>query len=88
MELTQSPIPILNGFKVFKNNMACVSTHWKQFRLPKSKKVRIRKKWRKNIFNFKTVEVHKVINIGDKIYLSERDYDRFINSPEFTNINN
>lgn len=64
-----------NGFQVFVNDSACIAKEFTQYRFPKSKKVRIRKKWSKNRKNFKLKDVHRVINMGDRLFVSSLYYE-------------
>ena len=52
--------------KLFPNDAMCLSKERQQFRFPRTKKVRIRKKWSKKSENFKWVEVRKIVFLGDK----------------------
>ena len=72
------------GIQVFVNDMACISNEWKQYRFPKSKKVRIRKKWSKNRANFRIEEVHKVIMLKseNKMFVSQKTYDQLKHLPQ------
>jgi hypothetical protein len=65
------------GIQVFVNDMACIRNEWEQYRFPKSKKVRIRKKWSKRRVNFRIHEVHKVIILKseNKMFVSQKTYD-------------
>jgi hypothetical protein len=73
-----------HGIQVFVNNMACISNEWKQFRFPKSKKKRIRKKWSKRGVNFKMKEFHKVImmKFENKMFVSQKTYDKLNKIPQ------
>jgi hypothetical protein len=66
------------SFRIIANDFACVSFDYKQFRFPKSKKARIRKKWRRKSENFKTVETHKVLIHGDVIYMSTKTLNLYL----------
>lgn len=65
-----------NEFQVLVNDIACVTKELKQYRFPKSKKVRIRKKWAKNRKNFKLQDIHRVINMGDRLFVSSLYYEK------------
>lgn len=73
-------------FNVYVSDAACVNTQWKQFRFPKSKKSRIRKKWRKKNSNFKMVEVHRVIRIFDRMIVSSKIYEKLKTKTNATRI--
>ncbi len=72
------------GIQVFVNNMACISNEWKQYRFPKSKKKRIRKKWSKRNVNFRMQEVHKVIMLKaeNKMYVSQKTFYKLEELPQ------
>lgn len=72
------------GIQVFVNDMACISNEWNQYRFPKSKKVRIRKKWSKRISNFRMQEFHKVIILKseNKMFVSQKTYDQLKQLPQ------
>lgn len=63
-------------FKIQVSDLLCVDHVFKQYRLPQSKKKRIRKKWAKNKFNFKWETVHKAIKVGDVIFVSSQVYEK------------
>ena len=63
------------GMQVIINDMACMSKERKQFRFPKSKKVRIRKKWSKRNANYRLEDVHKAIKIGNKLLVSSKMFE-------------
>jgi hypothetical protein len=57
------------------------SQELKQFRFPKSKKKRIRKKWSKRKQNFKYITVQKMLKIGDTIFVSRKVFDTIAKNP-------
>jgi hypothetical protein len=61
---------------VIINDLACVSRELKQFRFPKSKRLRIRKKWSKNRKNFRLTDVHKCIKFGNTLIVSSKTFDK------------
>lgn len=65
------------GVGLFVNDMLCISKERKQYRFPKSKKKRIRKKWSKRDKNFKMQDVHSMIVVKSerKIYVSQKAFD-------------
>ena len=70
-------LPAVNfGFQVVVNDIACISKEWKQYRFPKSKKVRIRKKWSKRSVNFRMQDVHRVIKMQDKLFVSSLIFEK------------
>ena len=66
------------GVDVFVNDMACISKEWKQYKFPKSKKKRIRRKWSKRTENFKMQDIHRIIVIKEerKVFVSQKMYDK------------
>ena len=71
-----------NGIKVnvYPSDILCVTYQRKQFKFPKTRKMRIRKKWRKDERNFKVIENHKMARIGNDVFLSKKQYDQYITS--------
>lgn len=65
-----------NGFEVIVNDFACITVEGIQYRFPVSKKKRIRKKWKKRGSNYKMVGVHKGFQIGNKLYVSQKIFDK------------
>jgi len=64
--------------KLIVNNLLTIQYITKQYRFPKSKKVRIRKKWRKNPDNFRTERHDTAFESGDMIIVSQKIYDILI----------
>jgi hypothetical protein len=50
---------------------------WKQYRFPRSKKRRIKKKWRKNGRNFRMVPQKKIFQVGNSFYAHPEIVDEF-----------
>lgn len=69
--LLQSP-----GIPVIVNDFICISHELKQYKFPKSKKKRIRKKWAKQNKYFKIQEIHKLIKIQGKIIVSTKIFEQ------------
>ena len=65
-----------DGMQVVVNDLVCVTNEWKQYRFPKSKKKRIRKKWAKKAFNYKVLELHKAIQFDGKLYVSKKTFEQ------------
>ncbi len=65
--------------EIIANNILTKSHERVQFRFPKSKKKRIRKKWFKDSRNFKMVEKEIIIKIEDKLIVSEETYNKLKN---------
>lgn len=55
-----------------------------QFRFPKSKRKRIRKKWAKRPENWRTVAVPVFMHIGGHIYCNRVGYDQLMRGLEMT----
>lgn len=63
------------GIKIMINDNLCIERKFVQVKFPKSKKKRIRKKWRKNRGNYQWVENHNLIKIGnDMAMVSTKQY--------------
>lgn len=78
------PIPnIFDTLKVRVNDAACVSQEWKQFKFPKSRKKRIRKKWSKDQCNFRIEEAHHCVHDiqNNILYVSSKVLKNIENSP-------
>ena len=50
---------------------------WKQVRFPRSKKRRIKKKWRKQSRNFRMVPQKKIFQVGNSFYAHPEIVDEF-----------
>ena len=70
-----TPTLFLNGFSIHVNDFMCIQQKYVQFRYPKSKKKRIRKKWAKRPENFRFEEADQIIKWGNKIFLSENAFN-------------
>lgn len=68
----------LNQVQIMVNPFIQSRTERKQVRFPTSKKKRIRNKWKKDSNNFKTKEVEDTIKMGNKLYVSQKTYDRLL----------
>lgn len=65
----------LNTLTVIANDQMCVESDYVQFRFRKSKKRRAREKVRRNKANWRHQNFrHKIIQVGNTIYCSQRDY--------------
>lgn len=78
---TMSPV-VPFGFQVVINDMACISKEWKQHKFPKSKKIRIRKKWSKRSVNFRVQDVHRAIKMQDKLFVSSLIFEKLKGLPQ------
>lgn len=71
-------IPNPSTYKIAVNEAVCKSFERIQYRFPKSKKKRIRKKWRKDKTNFRNQEVHRIIKLHDTFFVTQRIYDKLM----------
>lgn len=62
--------------EVIINDIACISQELLQYRYPKTKKARIRKKWAKNKNNYRLQDVHKAITIGRTVLVSTKIFEK------------
>jgi len=74
-------LPIGLSIDVIPCDALCISQELHQFRFPKSKKNRIRKKWFKNKKNLKLVKVEKSFCVGNKLYVTERMFEEIKTNP-------
>lgn len=72
--------PFVNSgrFKIIVNNFIQPRLETKQILFPKSKKVRIRKKWAKRSYNFKSFYIDEFLVIGDTIFVTQTHYDKLM----------
>jgi hypothetical protein len=69
---------IPTGIKIIKNSAVFDKMESRQVRFPKSKKRRIRNKWRKKPQNYKSFFISfTAIKIGDQLHVSEKGYKFF-----------
>lgn len=73
---------IFNGFEIIVNDSACIRNEWKQFRYPKTKKKRIREKWRKRYCNWRMEEIHFGVKCENKMYISTRMFNALLKTQE------
>lgn len=67
------------GMKILVNDISCIYNDWAQYRFPKSKKVRIRKKWKKDHKNFRLEKRERFFKIGnDVLVVSSRVYKQLL----------
>ena len=62
----------VEGFDVAINDNVCITKEWAQLRFPKSKRKRIRKKWRKARKNWGWKEKHTAFAVGRRLYISSQ----------------
>jgi len=65
---------LIYGLKVFIDDRICVKVERKQVRFPRSKKVRIRKKWAKQRKNFTEKAAHVAYRQGRNLFVSTEIY--------------
>ncbi len=70
------------GIQVIVNDLVCVYDKWKQYRFPKSRKKRIRKKWAKRNENFKFVKAERAFNMYGKLIVSSAMYEKMKKLPK------
>ena len=73
--VSQNKIYML-GHTIEVNDFLCCRPEKIQYRFPKSKKTRIREKWRKQLRNFKTVENHYAYKVDNRIIVSNKIYNK------------
>lgn len=56
-----------------------LTKRWSQVRYPKSKKRRIRNKWKKDRRNYREKEEHNMIQIGNVLYVTKKVYEEINN---------
>ena len=61
---------------VVVNDIACIRTEKKQYRFPKSKKKRIRKKWKNRGENYRMEETHTAFKVGNTLVVSSKIYSK------------
>ncbi len=68
--------------KVISNDLVCVFRKLTQYRFPKSKKSRIRKKWKKQNKNHRVQDHERIIKIDNTIIVSTRVYKQLQELPQ------
>lgn len=71
-------ITYYKGIKVVINDLSCISEELKQFRFPKSKRIRIRNKWKKRKQNYRFEKVHRIIKVGDTMFVSSKIFNEML----------
>lgn len=66
---------LLQGITIVPSRVLVPHLESAQFRFPKSKKVRIRKKWSKNFANYHMVSKEPGVVMGNTVYVSEATFD-------------
>lgn len=68
----------LGQFEVITNDNLCIKKEYAQYRFPKSRNKRIRRKWSKRNINYKIIDKHYVWRIENKIYMSTKMRDKMM----------
>lgn len=66
----------INGFNFIEDKFLLPDSKRIQFKFPKSKKKRIRKKWLKRNENYKTIETERFIKFNNTIIVSTKSYNK------------
>jgi hypothetical protein len=83
--MTYEGIVKTGDIRIVVNDLTCITYESKQFRFPKSKKVRIRNKWKKRRENYRVEKVHRAIKINDTMFVSSKIYEQILNSEKNDN---
>lgn len=67
--------PTFSPRSVVINDHVCLSLQWKQYRFPVSKKKRIRRKWAKQLKNYRNHVVHKIYEADGKVFVSSTVFE-------------
>lgn len=73
----------INGIRVFEHPLMDHLKEQVQFRFPKSKKKRIRDKWRKYSRNYRFVSKAIYMQQGDKIFVDAETYYKLMTDERF-----
>ena len=65
-----------SGYDIDVNDALCCRIKHIQYKFPRSKKIRIREKWRKQQKNYKTIEENFVYKVDDRIIMSSKIYKK------------
>lgn len=77
------PTVPFGGMPVIVNDFACISQEWKQYRFPKSKKKRIRKKWAKQSRYYRMQDIHRAFKVDGKLIVSTKVFEQLKSLPEY-----
>lgn len=67
----------IRGITVKVNDTLCVYKEYRQFRFPRQKSHRRRKKWRKDRRNWRIEEQHSMYKYGDTVLVSSHIYEQW-----------
>jgi hypothetical protein len=65
-----------NIVPIFVNDLLCIRKELVQVKFPKSKKKRIRNKWKKRNCNFGLKDMHFMVKFDNKVYVSSKMYEK------------
>lgn len=82
---TNSTEYIGKSMDVIINDSMCKGFDLVQFRFPKSKKKRIRNKWKKDPRNYRHIEVSKAFVVGHRMYVTTDMFNQLRNKSYETN---
>jgi len=69
--------PIYPGsIRVIINDDMCIRNELKQYKFPKSRKKRIRKKWSKRMVNYRLEKVKKIYKFDNTVVMCREDAER------------
>ena len=75
-----------SGVKVIVDDNACTRKEFVQYKFPKSKKARIRKKWRKNSNNYRYEEKYFCFRNGNVALVPSHVYNELMMSSYLNNV--
>lgn len=65
-----------SAHNIIVNDLLCVKKELKQYRFPKSKKKRVKRKWAKMRHNFRLEDVHTSISVNGDLFVSTKIYNK------------
>lgn len=68
---------VFGNIKVVASPMIVPDEKFVQFRFPRSKKKRIRNKWKKKAKNYRFQEFERVLKMDDTIFVSQKVFEKF-----------
>lgn len=79
--ISENLLNAIGATKIIKNDLLCKRDKRIQYRFPKSRKKRIRKKWSKREANYKYVPDDIVLKAANILYMSRRVFNK-LQKPE------
>jgi hypothetical protein len=76
--------PVYDGLKVVISDHHCLERVYVNFRRPRSKKARIRRKWRRNPLNRRWETKERMLVVGKYLYVSQRTYKLLLEAGTLT----